>query len=640
MKRTSPARVQFVRLTKDSLSRIGALSQDPRFRLRLEVGLAIGLGVGLLLSVSLFLNIFGPADRWFTDLVYQPIQPSGHVAIVSIDQKSLDQIGPYPWPRSTYVRLVDFLSTAKARVIVIDVLFPEPSTDDGSLAVAMRRAGNVILATAGGEEGKPNLRSGFLPEYDEFSLPAADLGAVANAIGHRNLSADSDGVLRRMSVAIETPSEHIPSLGIAAAQAFLSTAPIKYNLPLRQVSAGGSSIQTDEYGRMLLNFTDSREQRNTYSFSDVVDGHVPPTVFREKVVFIGGTPQTDLSAYATPFSASKTAANVTVEAGAAEMLLSDPPQLLRSEEPLNQIAITLFVGLVAGLTLPHIRPLSAAALTILYLLALIIVAFQVFARGLILHVFYPGAALAATFLLVAAFRYLSEERRRQFLTVLFRRYVPAESVAHVVDAVDRGELPLSGTRRQVTVLYADLRGFSTLSEGLAPEAVLELVSSYLEIMLREIQSENGTVNKPMGDALVAIWNAPLDQPDHAERGLRAAIAIRRSIELFQDTRGEEKSLNIGLGLSTGKAVVGNISALGKVEYTLVGDTVSVASRISAFAGNYQILADSGTAQAAPEEMDKRELTPIRIRGRKEPLPVWEIKHSPQEIGEEERSFED
>jgi adenylate cyclase len=404
---------------------------------------------------------------------------------------------------------------------------------------------------------------------------------------------------------------------------------------------GNGVIQTDEYGRMLLNFTSPREGVDVFSYSDVLAGSVPPSTFSGKIVFVGGTSTTEQETFTTPLaSGESTTYNVVVEAGIAEMLVSEPTKLLQRDDPLNQIIATLLAAIIAGLTLPHLRPLTGGALTILYLLILIVVAVNAFTHGLIIRALYPGLALVLTFGVVATFRYLSEERRRQFLTILFRRYVSPESVSIVVDAVDRGELPLTGARRKVTVLYADLRGFSTLSEGLAPEAVLQFVNSYLEIMLREIQVESGTVNKPMGDALVAIWNAPLDQVDHAPRAIRAAINIRRSLSRFQKSRDEEQSLNIGLGLATGYAVLGNISALGKVEYTLVGDTVNVASRISAFAGNNQILADTATAEAAPLDVEKRELTPVRIRGRKDPLPIWEIKDTADNLVEvEDESLE-
>ncbi len=639
--RPSPSiRIPRVQTPKNLFRRIRTPLHDPRFRLRVQVGLVIALAVGLLLSVALFLGILTPLDLMLTDWVYQPITPSGRVAIIAIDKKSLDQIGAWPWSRAVHAGLLERLSSAPPQVIAFDVLFLQPAPEDPGFAAAIRKAGNVILACDGVAAASYPQRLDSLPQFDVLLLPTPQLREAAAGIGHRMLLADPDGILRRVPVAIETQGTKYPALGITLAQAFSGSTNIDYEIRDRRVTVGNTQIQTDGYGRMLLNFVTAGEGLEVYSYADVFTGLVPASTFAGKIVLIGGTANIESETYATPLNSGNTALdNVTVEAGLADMLVSTPPRLLQTEDPLGLIVVTLLVAIIAGMTLPHLGLLSAAGLTILYLLALMLSAFEGFSHGLVLRILYPASALLLTFGLIATFRYLSEERRRQFLTMLFRRYVPAESVANVVDAVDRGELPLTGARREVTVLYVDLRGFAALSEGLAPEAVLAFVNTYLEIMLQEIQAENGTVNKPMGDALVAIWNAPLDQPDHASRAIHAALNVRRSIQRFQESRSEEQSLNVGLGLATGNAVLGNISALGKVEYTLVGETVNVASRISAFAGNNQILADAATAQAAPEDIEKRELTPVRVRGRKEPLSVWEIRDNVEAIYEEDASTE-
>lgn len=597
-----------------------------RFRLRVEVGLVIGLAVALFTSVALYFGLLSPLDPLSTGLVYQPIPPTGRVVIVLIDQKSIDQIGPWPWPRSVLAKLLERLSISPPRVVAVDLPLNLTSPEDGELADVIRSSGHVILSTALTETEQPKERPGEFPQFSDKIMPNPELRNAALGVGHSALTPDQDGVLRRIPVAIESNGSRLPALGLTAAQSFMQIPEMTFDLSHRRVLLGNVEIQTDEFGRMLLNFTSARAGVETFSFADVVFGRVQPSSLSGKIVVIGGSSATEQPEYLTPItSGGEMMPGVAVQAGLAEMLLNSPPRLLQRDDPIYQIAALLLVALIAGLTLPHLRPLSAAALTILYFLLVVFVAFEAFSHGVMLRVTYPGLALLLTFGTAATFRYLSEERRRQFLTILFRRYVPPESVAHVVDAADRGEVPLSGSRRKVTVMYADLRGFAGLTEGLAPEAVLALVNSYLELLLQEIHIENGTVNKPMGDALVAIWNAPLDQPDHAPRALRAAINIRRRIMRFEKSRGEEQAVNIGLGLATGYAVLGNISALGKVEYTLVGETVNIASRISTFAGKNQILADTATADAATEGIEKRELNPVRIRGRKDPLQVWEIK---------------
>ncbi len=617
-------------------SQLRASMRDPRFRLRAEVGLAVALAVGLLLSIVLFSGVFTPLDPILTDLVYQPFRPSEQVAIIAIDKKSLDELGPFPWNRTVYSDLLERLSHTPPRVVAFDLLLPQSAPEDPGFAAALRKSNNVLLAATGVEAAAYPSQHNTLPQFDVVLLPASDLREAAAGIGHRMLLPDADGILRRVPAAIQVANVRYPALGLAAAQKYLGPSSIDYDLAHRQVRLGDKRIQVDEYGRMLLNYTNPHGGIPTYSYSDVFQGRVPASTFANKIVFIGGVASSELEMYATPLTSGNNAVyNVMVEADLADMLVNAPPRTLQQQDALDQIAITLLVALIAGLTLPHLRPIYAAALTIFYLLVLLLFSFDEFNRGQIVRILFPGLALILTFVCIATFRYLSEERRRQFLATLFRRYVPAESVGRVVDAVDRGELPLSGARRIVTVLYADLRGFSSLSEGLAPEAVLELVNRYLELMLSEIQAENGTVSKPMGDSLVAIWNAPLDQPDHAQRATRAAIAIRRSLLRFQKDNVDEQSVNIGLGLATGSAILGNISALGRVEYTLVGETVNVAARISAFAGNNQILADIATSRALPTEIEMRELPPVRIRGRKEPLPVWEIRDTAESLQLEE-----
>ncbi|MBI4671605.1 MAG: adenylate/guanylate cyclase domain-containing protein [Chloroflexi bacterium] len=599
---------------------------DARLRLRLQAGAAIALGVCFFVYLLLFSNLLAPFNRFATDFLYHPISPHPDIAIIAIDSKSLDELGPWPWSRAIHAALLDRLENIPPRLVAFDLLFAQPTPDDSSFAATLQANHNVLVATSGVAAAAYPNEADALRAFDVVILPDATLRDAFSGIGHRTIIPDSDGVVRHIPSAIQSAGVTYPALGLAAAAHALGIQEIQYDLAARVVRAGIVQIPVDEHGNALLNFTSPSSGIPTYSYVDVFRGSVPASALQDKIVFIGGTGSIETEEYAIPlnFGEARTH-NVNLQADLASMLLNSPPNTLQTQEALGQLALTLAFALLAGLTLPHLRPLYSIAITLVYLLGLLLYAFEAFNRGTVIQILYPALALILTALSITAFRYLFEERRRHFLASLFRRYVPAESVGRVVDAIDRGELPLSGARRIVTVLYADLRGFTTLSEELSAETVLATVNRYMELALQAIQAEGGTISKPMGDALIAIWNAPLDQPDHCERGLRTAIQIRRNLMRYQQKRSAEEKLNFGIGLATGWAVLGNVSALGKVEYTLVGDTVNVAARISAFANNNQILTDATTARQAPEGIVLRELSPVRVRGRKEPLAVWEAR---------------
>lgn len=638
MKGLTPARNDAPPSAANKGARIPSFLRDPRVRLRLEAGVSIGLAVGLFVYILSVLNVFSGLETLTTDFLYQPFPASGNVVIIAIDKKSLDEIGPWPWPRAIQAALLDRLSSSTPRVIAFDLVFPQPVPEDSAFASAIQRSGTVILAGVGVPAAEYPPTENSFPQFDVVALPAEGLRDAATAVGHQTIVPDPDGIVRRVPLAIDSNDTRYPAVGLVSASTFRNAKQIIYDLPARTVHVGETSIPTDQYGNALIAFTRPHEGLPTYSYSDVLRGQVPAQAFASKIVLIGGVATSESENYATPLTKGEERTyNVNIQADLANMLVSAPPFTLRELGGARQILLLFLAALLAGLTLPHIRPLYSAAVTLVYLLLLLLGAFEAFSRGVIVQFFYPALALIGTFALIALFRYLWEERQRQFLSLLFRRYLTADSVGRVVDAIDRGELPLTGTRREVTVLYADLRGFAAISEGLGAAIVLEIVNRYLELAFRAIQAEEGTINKPMGDALVAIWNAPLDQEDHATRAVRAAVEIRRSIQRFHGARDNEEQLNYGIGLATGTAVLGNINALGKVEYTLVGETVNIAARISAFANNNQVLADAVTAKGAPEGVEVRELNPVRVRGRKEPLPIWEIREpagSPEKKAEE------
>ncbi len=618
------------------IARLPPPLNDLRVRFRLQTGTAIALIVAFLVVLLFVSNLLAPLDRVATDFLYHAQPPQPQIVLIAIDKKSLDEIGTFPWSRAIHAELLERLAAAPPRVIAFDIVLAQRSSEDELLAQAIRRSGNVLLAVAAEESQQLPRAYETLPAYVQLQMPDARLAAPAKRLGHRVAQPDADRITRQVPTGIQSNNVTFPALGLAAIAEYLNASEIQYNLPARTVSFGRYRIPTDEYGNALVNFISPNADTQTYSYVDVLRGTVPPETFADKLVFVGGSSTIESEQYAIPLQLGQARTyNVNLQAALANMFLTTPPRTLQREGTLEKLGLVLVIALAAGLTLPHVRLLYSVALTLVYLVGLLLFAFDAFSRGVVIQILYPAFALLLTSAGILTFRYFSEDRRRQFLTSFFRRYVPAEIVGRVIDAIDRGEVPLTGTRRMVTVLYADLRGFATIPDETAPEVVLQTVNHYMELALEAISTQGGTVSKPMGDALIAVWNAPLDQPDHCARGLKAAVQIRHNILHLQKKNPARETFSVGIGLATGWAVMGNINAAGKVEYTLVGDTVNVAARISAFANNNQILADTATVFKPCDEIVVRELSPVRVRGRKEPLPVWEVREAKPVVMDED-----
>jgi adenylate cyclase len=396
------------------------------------------------------------------------------------------------------------------------------------------------------------------------------------------------------------------------------------------------TISFDDKGQVLIDFGGVPRTIPTYSFSDVIRGQVAPDTFRDKLVFVGLVGDADPTLYATPLTGgAEIEPNVDIQAQIADMWLSNPPHTLEPQDNLALIASILAMSLLAGLTMPHVRPLSAAALALIYALAYLLYSFELFASGVLPNLLLPPLALVLTFMTVVTFRYLTEERPRRALILLFRRYLSNDSADRVVENIDSGELKLVGMQRMVTVLNVELRGLSDLADRESAEVVLSVANKQVGVVSRAITDEGGIVTKPLGDSVVAVWNALLEQSDHIDRALRTASEIRRLVHTQRGQLNDGAAFSIAMAISTGTAIVGRVKTIDQSEFTVLGNAVDNAKDVCAFAGPLQILVDQNTAQNSHTAIELRELSPIRIRGRKEPMAIWEVKRSDLVTMEEE-----
>src|SRR5574341_22470 len=326
----------------------------------------------------------------------------------------------------------------------------------------------------------------------------------------------------------------------------------------------------------------------------------------------------------------------SLEARFSDLLFGPYPPSLVDQDRLVQIVLVFLVSLLAGATLPHFRSLSAAGLTIIYFLFYVMYAFGKFSAGILVQPLYHTLALFLTFATVITFRYFAEERRRAFIGWLFRRSVAPDAVDRVLDHYDNDALSFHGVRREATVLHVDLRELSNLADGLRPEAAIDFMNQSTALIHGIIFRHAGTVVRNAGSGILAVWNLPLEDIQHARGAVRAAVEIQRELaklhaKLPKPTGPENASVKIkpGLGIATGKAVAGHIGASTRAEYTIMGSIVTVAERL-AMKPDRGVYIDLATLEQIGDEFQTREANPVRLRRKTDPMNVWEV-YAPQEL---------
>jgi len=606
-------------LLKHIRTRIARRVHDPRVQNRLQFGSALGLGVGLGLTLLLLTGILGVTPTRLSDLLYQAPPPSGNVVIVAIDAASVKQIGDLPWERATIAALIETIARAHPRVVGLDLILVEPSKDDALLAQALERVPSVVEPIIGVGLSRFPARAGAFPRFDVTLAPARATQTARVRLGHTVIAPDSDGVVRRVPLAIAAGGRNYPAFGLAALEAYASQSAV-LQIENNQVAFGALALPVDAQGQMPLNFF-SPTAPPTLSAADVLRGQANLAGLRDKIVLIGMTGSIAPESFKTPLSDERSFSTVEIQADLIETIIS--ARLLVEQDRLTQVVMIFLLAILAGATLPHVRLLSAAALTIIYFLLYLGYAFSLFNRGVIVQPLYPVLALAGAFLGAMTFRYFFEERQRASITRLLRRHVAPDAVDQVTDRLENGALPLEGIRRAVSVLAIDLGELEGLAGALTPQALIRLLDQHGALIVAAIFRRGGSVLKHTGNSIVATWNLLTDQPDHARAAVRAAMEIREDISAFNQKQPKELVVKVGMGVATGCVIAGRIGASTRAEYTILGEAVGMAERI-ALKPERGICVDAATRELIGKEFDTREVNPVRLRHRTEPLLVWQL----------------
>lgn len=613
-------------------------------------GLLVGAAAGLAALLLLQLQVLRPLEWKSWDARLRLLAASGaanpDIALVLIDQASLDVYEkemalPWPWPRQMYSALLRFLKAGGARAVAFDLVFSEGSyfgvEDDADMARTMAESGNVYLSYflsekdgASGQAESEGLGRFALTEQDvppravhplaAAALPVDALLAAAAGAGNVRFLPDGDQIFRRVPLAFEVGGRILPSLPFAISRG-LGSGPDLKDVPL------------DRSGQLIVRFHGPTGTYETYSIGALINSQarieagsepqVDPSAFAGKVVLVGAGAPGLLDLRPTPFAA--VTPGVELHATVLDNLLRR--DFAREAGTIPVAAFVLALALATALGVSFARKVWAQAVVFGVAAAVPAgAAALAFRTGVWLDFVAPELAVLLGFLGAALLNYSVEGRRRRFLKGAFRHYLSPDVIERVL--VDPSLLRLGGERREITSFFSDVAGFTSVAEGLEPEALVALLNDYLTEMTDIILAEGGTLDKYVGDAIVAFWNAPLDQPDHALRAGRAALRCRARLDalgpVFRERYGRPVAMRIGV--NSGPAVVGNMGSGRRFDYTAMGDTVNLASRLEGACKHYGVglLVGEETYRRLGGELAGREVDIIRVVGKARPVRVYEL----------------
>lgn len=587
----------------------------------------IGVLIGLVINLFYVFDTFYIVEKNIQDrLTTEERQGDLRIKLVVIDDASLAEVGRWPWSRDLIATVSEGLLAAGASAVWLDLVFSEPSqnpAEDKKMQQVVEDYEHLYLSSyfnfATVQEEADTL------DYTSYQTPVFTV--ADDQLGHINVFQDSDRVVRKSILGI--PKEDgtmVPAISVKLANLLLPEGnEIRYNAAMHQWSAGNEELQTNARNEVIFSYasTPVNSSFDVFSMKDVINQTIPASSFRNSIVLIGTYTVGLQDQYLTPMSATVPMNGVEIHANVIQSLTEG---LLFKE--LSQMAgILLLMGLsmIGYPILQRFKSkygiVAAVGLLILYISTFLFVCNQF---NLILPLFYPLLAIVFIYGASIVTHFLEEQLEKTRITTIFGRYVSKNIVEELIEAKD--DVTLAGERKEVTLMFVDMRGFTSLSEQMEPEEVVAVLNEYLELCSQAIFEYEGTIDKFMGDGIMVIFGAPVSQEDHALRAAKTAIKMQEQGALFSKRLETiyNRTIAFGIGIHSGPAVVGNIGSVERLDYTAIGDTVNLAARLESHAKPRQILISVSTYERIKEEVDCQRLEPIQVKGKAKPVDVYEV----------------
>ncbi len=620
--------------------------------------------------------------------------PSSEVVILAIDDESLKKVGRWPWSRSDIARLIKMVKAAGPRVVALDIIFAEKEETgalkavtslrqeftrkgvtspeilsllaqeeqradvDRQLAKAIKEGPPTVLGfyfrgvggTAGGVTPERLMGANFTraSTYNmvrsldnvpsrvpllgaagvEVNLPEMLEAAAGN--GYFNMVPDVDGTVRWFPLTILYGSDFFAPEALVALDHYRGRPPLAITLArlgIEEIRVGRQSIPVDRHGRVLLNYLGPTGTIPTYSAAAILDGSLPARVLKDKIVMVGATAVGIYDLRVTPFSGIFP--GVEVQATAIDNLLKNDFIRYSDYGLLRILLIILALGILLGVLLQRLSAVWGFIVALGLLEIFTLINYFLFSRfDLYLELFYPTLGITLIYVGISMQQFLHEEQERERVRKAFESYVAPAIVQEMLKHPE--QLRLGGERRQITLLFTDIRGFTTISENLEndPQSLVRMLHDFLNPMSNIIINHGGTIDKYMGDAIMALFGAPLIQPDHARLACRAALDMTialKNLNAHWQTMGRPL-IRIGVGVNSGPVTVGNLGSDRLFDYTAVGDNVNLASRLEGLNKYYgtSILISQTTAELIGGGFILREVDRVQVKGKAQAAGIFEV----------------
>lgn len=609
-----------------------------------------------------------------------PDKPDERIAIVDIDEKSLAEIGRWPWSRNIVADLVRKLADDyRVSVIGFDVVFAEPDTSSGlpvlesaarhslSEDVAFQRALSQLRPAldfdrqlASAFAGRPVVlgyyfskehhakhrgvlpaptfppgifdgRNQFFLQWGGFGANLPELQAAAASAGHFNPVIDSDGSSRRVPILVEYDGGYYESLSLAVVRQWLGATRLIPGFPDKDTSLewldivsdqGTLRVPVDDQVAALVPYQGPAGSFSYYSAVDVLQGRISPEALAGKIILVGTSAPGLMDLRTTPVGGAYP--GVEIHANLIAGILSNEIKTSPAYMLAVEVLCILFIGGALVFLLPRMSPLRATVSTALALALFLAFNVPLWNAGLVLS---PAACLMLIMIIYAvnmSWGFFVESRSKRQFADLFGQYVPPELVDEM--AKDPETYSMAGRNEELTILFSDIRNFTTLSEGMNPRELTQLMNEYLGAMTEIIQAQRGTLDKYIGDAIMAFWGAPMADSEHARHALVTAMAMQRGVKALDDqfvARGWPR-IRIGVGINTGLVTVGDMGSKVRKAYTVMGDAVNLASRLEGITKLYGVGVVVGeTTRDKVPDFVYRELDRVRVKGKVKPVVIFE-----------------